>query len=148
MKKVGEKIDLSLFPIELGISDSKYSVIYFYPKDNTPGCTIEACEFRDFNQDISKLGIKVVGVSTDSPKSHDKFVEKFKLNFPLVSDEDKMIVSDFGVWAEKSMMGRKYMGILRTTFLINSTGEIVHVWENVKPNGHAKEVYEFLRSVS
>jgi thioredoxin-dependent peroxiredoxin len=147
MKKSGEKIDLSLFPSDLGIADSKYTVIYFYPKDNTPGCTTEACEFRDFNQDISKLGVTVIGVSVDSQKSHDKFVEKFKLNFPLVSDEDKKIVSDFGVWAEKSMMGRKYMGILRTTFLINSTGEIINIWENVKPNGHAREVLEYLQTL-
>jgi len=115
-------------------------ILYFYPRDDTPGCTKEACAFRDHFADFKKKGADVFGVSTDSVKSHDKFVEKFKLPFPLLADEDKKIVEAYGVWGEKSFMGRKYLGIHRVTFLIGPDGRIKKIWPLVKPEEHAAEV--------
>ena len=123
-------------------------VLYFYPKALTEGCTIESCQFRDFNKDIKKLGYKVVGISADPVKKLKKFKEKEHLNFELLGDESHELLEAFGLWAEKSMFGRKYMGILRTTFLVSKEGEIEKVWENVKPEGHAKEVYDYLLTVN
>jgi len=108
-------------------------ILYFYPKDDTPGCTKEACAFRDYFADFKKTGAVVLGVSPDSVKSHDKFVEKFKLPFTLLADEDKKIVEAYGVWGEKSFMGRKYLGIHRVTFLIGPDGKIKKIWPLVKP---------------
>lgn len=122
-------------------------VIYFYPKDDTPGCTKEACAFRDDYASLKKLKAVVLGVSTDSVKSHDKFVEKFTLPFPLVSDADKKIVSDYGVWGEKSFMGRKYMGTNRVTFLVGKDGRIARIWTTVKPEVHATEVLEAIKAL-
>jgi peroxiredoxin Q/BCP len=119
-------------------------ILYFYPKDDTPGCTKEACAFRDDFAQFQKQGAVVLGVSIDSPKAHDKFIEKYKLPFPLVSDEDKAIVSAYGVWGQKSFMGRKYMGTHRVTFLIGKDGRIRKIWPEVKPAEHAKEVLEAL----
>jgi peroxiredoxin Q/BCP len=115
-------------------------VLYFYPKDNTPGCTVEACELRDAHKKISGKHAVVLGVSPDSAKSHAKFAEKFGLPFELVPDEDHRIAEAYGVWKEKSMYGRKYMGIERTTFLIAPDGTIKKIFRRVKPAGHAKEV--------
>jgi peroxiredoxin Q/BCP len=115
-------------------------ILYFYPKDDTPGCTREACGFRDAYAQFQKAGATVLGVSTDSPKSHDKFATKFKLPFTLVADEDRKIVEAFGVWGEKTFMGRKYMGTHRVTFLIDSKGHIKRIWPSVKPEEHAAEV--------
>jgi peroxiredoxin Q/BCP len=115
-------------------------ILYFYPKDDTPGCTKEACAFRDGFSEFKKRGAVVLGASTDSAKSHDKFVEKFKLPFPLLADEDKKIVEAYGVWGEKSFMGRKYMGTHRVTFLIGGDGRIKKIWPQVKPDEHANEV--------
>lgn len=115
-------------------------VLYFYPKDDTPGCTKEACAFRDNFAEFKKHGAIVLGVSPDSAKSHDKFVEKFKLPFTLLADEDKKIVNAYGVWGEKSFMGRKYMGTHRVTFLIGPDGKIKKIWPQVKPDEHAQEV--------
>ncbi len=115
-------------------------ILYFYPKDDTPGCTKEACAFRDGFAQFKKKDAVVLGVSPDSVKSHDKFVEKFKLPFTLVADEDKKIVQDYGVWGEKSFMGRKYMGVFRVTFLIGPDGRIKKIWPAVKPDEHADEV--------
>ncbi len=115
-------------------------ILYFYPKDDTPGCTKEACAFRDGFADFKKRGAVVLGVSPDSVKSHDKFVEKFKLPFTLLADEDKKIVNDYGVWGEKSFMGRKYLGVYRVTFLIGPDGKIKKIWPQVKPEEHATEV--------
>jgi peroxiredoxin Q/BCP len=115
-------------------------ILYFYPKDDTPGCTKEACAFRDQFADFKKKGAVVFGVSTDNVKSHDKFVEKFKLPFTLLADEDKKIVEAYGVWGEKSFMGRKYMGTNRVTFLIGPDGKIKKIWPLVKPEEHAAEV--------
>jgi peroxiredoxin Q/BCP len=115
-------------------------ILYFYPKDDTPGCTKEACAFRDNFVDFKKAGAVVMGVSPDSVKSHDKFVEKFKLPFTLLADEDKKIVEAYGVWGEKSFMGRKYMGTNRVTFLIGPAGRIKKIWPEVRPDEHAQEV--------
>jgi len=118
----------------------KNVILYFYPKDDTPGCTKEDCAFRDHFSEFKKHGAVVLGVSTDSVKSHDKFVEKFNLPFTLLADEDKKIVEAYGVWGEKSFMGRKYMGTHRVTFLIGPDGRIKKIWPHVKPEDHAKEV--------
>ena len=121
-------------------------VLYFYPRDDTPGCTKEACAFRDAYTDFRKAGAVVLGVSVDTVKSHQKFAEKFNLPFDLLADTDKKIVQDYGVWGEKSFMGRKYMGINRVTFLIGPDARIAKVWPSVKPEVHAAEVLEAIRS--
>lgn len=115
-------------------------ILYFYPRDDTPGCTKEACAFRDVFADFTKKGAVVLGVSADSVKSHDKFIKKFKLPFTLLADEDKRIVEAYGVWGEKSFMGRRYQGIHRVTFLIGGDGRIQKIWPKVKPEEHAAEV--------
>ena len=118
----------------------KNVILYFYPRDDTPGCTKEACAFRDEFAQFKKRGAVVLGVSPDSVKSHDKFVEKFKLPFALLADDDKKIVQAYGVWGEKSFMGRKYLGVFRVTFLIGPDGKIRKIWPQVKPEEHAAEV--------
>ena len=118
----------------------KNVILYFYPRDDTPGCTKEACAFRDGFADFKKKGAVIFGVSPDSVKSHDKFVEKFKLPFTLLADEDKKIVEAYGVWGEKSFMGKKYLGVSRVTFLIGPDGRIKKIWPTVKPEEHAAEV--------
>ncbi len=118
----------------------KHVILYFYPKDDTPGCTKEACGFRDSWKDFEKKGATVLGVSVDSVKKHDKFVEKYSLPFTLLADEDKKIVQDYGVWGLKKFMGREYMGIHRVTFLIGPDGTVKKIWPKVKPEIHAKEV--------
>jgi peroxiredoxin Q/BCP len=115
-------------------------ILYFYPKDDTPGCTKEACAFRDHFADFKKAGAVILGVSPDPVKAHDKFIEKFKLPFTLLADEDKKIVQAYGVWGEKSFMGRKYLGVFRVTFLIGPDGKIKKIWPEVKPEEHAAEV--------
>ena len=126
--------------LSLGDLAGKNVILYFYPKDDTPGCTKEACAFRDGYADFKKHGAVVLGVSTDPVKSHDKFVEKFKLPFTLLADPDKKIVEAYGVWGQKSFMGRKYMGTHRVTFLIGPDGRIKKIWPLVKPEEHAAEV--------
>jgi len=118
----------------------KKVVLYFYPKDDTPGCTKEACAFRDHFADFKKLGVEVLGVSVDTEKSHKSFAEKFKLPFTLLADTEKKIVNDYGVWGEKSMYGRKYMGTNRVTYLIDESGRIAAVFPKVKPEEHAAEI--------
>jgi len=127
---------------KLSLADfkGKNIILYFYPRDDTPGCTKEACAFRDQFADFKKKGAVVLGVSTDPVKSHDKFVEKYKLPFTLLADEDKKIVEAYGVWGQKSFMGRKYMGTHRVTFLIGPDGRIKKIWPEVKPAEHAAEV--------
>jgi thioredoxin-dependent peroxiredoxin len=115
-------------------------VLYFYPKDDTPGCTKEACNFRDSIADYRKAGVTVLGVSPDSPKDHTKFIEKFSLPFPLLADEGHKVCDLYEVWGPKKFMGREYEGVLRTTYLIDKDGMIAHVFEKVKPEGHAQEV--------
>jgi len=126
----------------------KYLVLYFYPKDDTPGCTIEAQVLGDSLPQFKKLNAEVVGVSADSVKSHKKFCDKMGIPFPLLSDEGKEMLSAYEVWQEKNMMGRKYMGIVRTTYVIDPKGVIVNVFENVKPPKHAKEVLAYLQGIS
>lgn len=122
----------------------KHVILYFYPKDDTPGCTKEACAFRDAYAQFQKKGAVVLGASTDPVKSHAKFTDKFKLPFPLLSDEAKELVQAYGVWGEKVFMGRKYLGTHRVTFHINPEGRIAHVWPEVKPEEHAAEVLQAL----
>jgi len=117
-------------------------VLYFYPKDDTPGCTKEACSFRDAWAKFKKQGIKVLGVSPDSEASHKKFETKYQLPFTLLADKDHTIADVYGVWGEKKFMGRTYMGVLRTTFLIDEKGKIKKVFEKVKPEDHASEVLD------
>lgn len=115
-------------------------VLYFYPKDDTSGCTVEACEFRDSWREVQRTGAVVLGVSPDGVPSHEKFRAKHKLPFPLLADTDHSVAEAYGAWGEKSMYGRKYQGILRTTFLIGPDGRVVRVFPKVKPRGHATEV--------
>jgi peroxiredoxin Q/BCP len=115
-------------------------LLYFYPKDDTPGCTTEACSFRDAFADYSKAGVVILGISADTVKSHVKFKEKYHLPFSLLSDEDHKVCEQYGVWGMKKMMGREYMGIFRTTYLIAPDGTIKKVFANVKPDGHSQEV--------
>ena len=136
----GEKVSLSSLK-------GKPVVLYFYPKDDTPGCTVEACEFRDTWADVKKTGAVILGVSPDGLKSHEKFRAKFKLPFPLLADEDHSVAEAYGAWGEKSMYGRTYQGILRTTFVIGPDGKIARVFEKVKPQGHAAEVLEALKDL-
>jgi peroxiredoxin Q/BCP len=126
--------------VSLADYHGKHVVLYFYPKDDTPGCTKEACAFRDGFAAFKKKGAVVLGVSPDPVKSHDKFVEKFKLPFTLLADTEKKIVEAYGVWGEKTFMGRKYMGTFRVTFLIGPDGVIKQIWPTVKPEEHADEV--------
>ena len=131
----GETITLA------GLTGKKV-VLYFYPKDDTAGCTVEACEFRDHWKAVTKAGAVVLGISPDGVASHAKFKQKFKLPFPLLADDGHAVAERYGVWGEKSMYGRKYFGIQRTTFVIDERGRILKVFEKVKPRGHAAEVLE------
>ena len=126
--------------VKLSDYKGKRVVLYFYPKDDTPGCTKEACSFRDADQTFAEKGIKVFGVSTDDEKSHQKFISKFQLPFDLIADTDKKIVEIYGVWGEKSMYGKKYMGTFRKTFLIDEAGKIAHIFDKVNVAEHADEV--------
>lgn len=122
-------------------------VIYFYPRDDTPGCTKEACGFRDHYAAIQKTGAVVLGVSADPVKSHVKFTDKYKLPFPLLSDPEAVVAKAFGAWGEKVFMGRKYQGMHRVTFLIDREGRIAKAWDTVKPEAHAEEVLEALKAL-
>lgn len=148
MPKAGDKAPDFSLPDQSGkihkLTDyhGKKVVLYFYPKDDTPGCTKEACSFRDNFAEFKKAGIEVLGVSVDDEKSHTKFAEKYDLPFTLLADKDKKVVVSYGVWGEKEMYGKKYMGTNRVTFLIGGDGKIVKVFDKVKPDEHAKEVLE------
>lgn len=122
-------------------------VFYFYPKDDTSGCTKEACDFRDNLTAFKRLKVQVIGISKDNVKKHDKFKEKYELNFPLASDEDGKICDKYGVWVEKIMYGRKYMGIERATFLIDADGKIAHIWRKVSVTDHVTEVLKVLKEL-
>lgn len=125
----------------------KWILLYFYPRDNTPGCTKEACAIRDSYPDFEKLNIKVFGVSTDSVESHEKFANKFELPFTLLSDHEKKMVEDYGVWRLKKMAGREYFGILRMSFLIDPNGKIAKIYPKVKPAEHAAQVLADLQEL-
>ena len=118
----------------------KKVILYFYPKDNTPGCTTEACNFRDNYQSLLKDGFEVLGVSIDSEQSHQKFITKFELPFNLLADEDQKIVNDYGVWVEKNMYGKKYMGTARTTFVIDENGDIAHIIKKVDNKNASQQI--------
>jgi len=119
-------------------------VLYFYPRDDTPGCTKEACAFRDRSKELAKHGAKVFGVSTDSVATHIKFRDKFELNFPLLADEDHAVAEKYGAWREKNMYGKKSMGIQRSTYLIDAAGKVARVWKKVQVDGHDMQVLEAL----
>ncbi len=134
----GKKVSLSDFR-------GKWIVLYFYPKDNTPGCTIEAIHFTKEMKEFTKRGAVILGVSPDSPQSHCNFIKKQKLRLELLSDEKKTVLKKYGVWGRKKFMGREYLGVLRTTLLIDPNGRIMHVWNDVKVKGHAEEVLAELK---
>ena len=124
----------------------EYVVLYFYPRADTPGCTVEACEFRDSYKKVEKTGAVVLGVSPDAPKALKKFEEKYGLPFTLLGDADKKVCNAYGVIQEKNMYGKKVMGVARTTFIIGPDGKIKHIFPKVKPQGHADEVLAYLKS--
>ena len=132
--------------ISLASVAGKKVVLYFYPKDDTPGCVKEACSFRDANAELRAVGVEVLGVSADSLKSHRKFVEKYKLNFYLLSDEEKTVSMAYGAWGEKTAWGKTTVGMRRMTFLIDEEGTIQQVWPKVRPDGHAKEVLKAVKA--
>lgn len=146
MLKVGSKAPGFRLPDQEGKTHAlkdylgKWVVLYFYPKDDTPGCTAEACSFRDNFARLKRQGMVVLGVSVDPVKKHAKFVEKYSLPFTLLSDEERVVVEKYHVWAKKKFMGREYMGTLRTTFLIDPAGKIAKIYENVKPDAHAEAI--------
>ena len=137
--------DNSIF--ELKKVKKKNVILYFYPKDDTPGCTIESKDFSKLNSLITKNNTLILGILKDSIKSHLKFIKKYKLKFNLLSDEKLSLIKKYGVWGKKSFLGKKYMGIIRTTFLINSKGKIHKIWSNVRVKDHAKEVLEELKKI-
>ena len=122
----------------------KWVLLYFYPKDDTPGCTIEACSLRDNFRQLEKFGVQILGISKDGVKSHKKFAEKYQLNFPILSDESTETIKSYGAWGKKKFMGREFEGILRKSFLINNNGEIVKIYENVNPTKHVGEILDDL----
>jgi peroxiredoxin Q/BCP len=123
-------------------------VLYFYPRDDTPGCTREACAFRDQQAKLKKLGARVLGVSADSIESHEKFRDKYRLNFPLLADPDHQVAEKYGAWREKNMYGKKSVGIQRSTFLIDAGGKVVKVWKRVKVDGHDSQVLHALQELA
>ena len=129
---------------EISLADyrGKKLVLYFYPKDNTPGCTAEACNLRDNYAALQKEGYAIVGVSPDSARKHQNFIRKFDLPFPLIADTEKKILNDYGVWGEKQMYGRKYMGVFRTTFVIDGEGRIERIFRKVDTKAHAEQILE------
>jgi len=133
--------------VSLDKTNNKYNILYFYPKDDTSGCTLEAQDFSSLKDEFAKLGVGIYGISKDNIKSHNKFKEKYHLSVELLSDEEG-IAEKYGVWVEKSMYGKKYMGIERTTFLIDNNMKIIKVWNKVKVDGHAQEVLDTCRELS
>ena len=152
--KIGQKATDFSLPDQTGkihqLSDYKdhWVLVYFYPKDNTPGCTIEACSIRDNHSSFEKIKALVLGISTDSVKSHENFAERHQLPFTILADENKEVVKAYGVWAKKTLMGHEYMGTLRTSFLVDPKGKIAKIYENVKPPIHAREVLHDLEELS
>jgi peroxiredoxin Q/BCP len=151
MLKVGDKVPaFSLMSDTMGevkssaLQGQRY-VLYFYPKDDTPGCTKEACSFRDNLPKFQNVGVPIYGVSIDDVKAHGKFTKKFALNFPLLADPERKLIDGMGLWVEKSMYGRTYMGTARATFVVGPNGKVEHVWEKVTPEGHAEEVLAYLQ---
>ena len=125
----------------------KYVVLYFYPKDDTPGCTIETNDFNKLLTNFKKLDCEVYGISKDDMKSHKKFKEKYKIKFDLLADDEIKVIKSYKIWAKKKFMGRKFMGVIRSTFLIDPKGKIIKIWSNVKVKDHAKEVLDTLKNI-
>ncbi len=125
----------------------KKLVLYFYPKDDTPGCTTQACSYRDHFDEFVRRGYQIIGVSKDDLKSHQKFLGKYELNFTLLSDPETTVIQDYGLWKEKSLYGKKYMGTARTTFLLDEEGIIIKIFENVDPKGDVQQVLTFIDSL-
>lgn len=152
MLQVGQKVNNFTLPDQSNkihsLSDylGKKVVIYFYPKDNTPGCTKQACLFRDTYLEFKRLGVEVIGISKDSSKSHQKFVDDFGLPFILLSDEEKVVIDQFGVWQEKMMYGKVTHGVARTTFVLDESHNIVKVYEKANPDTNALDILEFLKA--
>lgn len=130
--------------VQLADFAGKKLVLFFYPKDNTPGCTAEACNLRDNYGDLREKGFELLGVSPDSERKHQNFINKFELPFPLLADTEKEVLEAYGVWGEKKMYGRTYMGVFRTTFVIDETGKIQHVFKKVKTKDHSNQILETL----
>jgi len=128
--------------ISLGSFKGKKVVLYFYPKDDTPGCTAEACNLRDNYEELIKKGFAIIGISADSEESHKKFIKKYQLPFPLISDPEKKVLNSYGVWGEKKMYGKSYEGILRTTFVISEEGKIENVFEKVDTKNHSMQILQ------
>ncbi|GCD79432.1 thioredoxin-dependent thiol peroxidase [Schleiferia thermophila] len=139
-----EGVDQNGNPVRLSDFAGKKLIVYFYPKDDTPGCTAEACSLRDSYEELVAKGFAVVGVSTDSQKSHQKFIEKYNLPFTLISDPDRRVIEAFGVWGKKKFMGKEYDGIHRETFVIDENGVILKVFTKVDTKNHAKQILESL----
>lgn len=133
--------------LKLSSLKGKPVVLYFYPKDDTPGCTKESCDFRDNMGVLKRHGVVVLGLSKDSLKKHEKFIEKYDLNFPLLSDEEGKTIEAYGAWVEKSMYGKKYMGIQRSTYLIDDEGNLAYLWRDVKVDGHAVDVIDQVKKL-
>jgi peroxiredoxin Q/BCP len=133
--------------VKLADFAGKVVVLYFYPKDDTPGCTTEACGFRDEHSKLQKAGAVVLGVSPDDEKRHAKFAAKYELPFSLLADTEHAVAEKYGAWGEKTLYGKKFMGILRSTFLIGTDGKVAKVWPKVKPAGHAEEVLEAIKAL-
>jgi peroxiredoxin Q/BCP len=133
--------------VKLSALRGKPVVLYFYPKDDTPGCTREACAFRDQKRALTKLGAVVLGISPDTPASHEKFKAKFQLNFPLLADADHKVAEKYGAWREKTLYGKKSMGIQRSTWLIDAEGKVARVWKKVNVDGHDEQVLAALREL-
>ena len=131
--------------VELNKIKSKYTVLYFYPKDDTPGCTLETKDFNSFYNKFIKLNCEIYGISKDTIESHLKFKKKYKVKFELLSDEDKIAIKDFKVWGKKKFMGKEFMGLIRSTFLLKKNN-IIKEWRNVRVKGHAEEIYNFIKN--
>ncbi|MFD2703851.1 thioredoxin-dependent thiol peroxidase [Salibacterium lacus] len=148
---IGKKAPEFVLPVSSGGSisladyEGKNVVLYFYPKDMTPGCTTQACDFRDWSADFEEENTKILGVSPDSLDSHQKFIDKNKLPFPLLADENKELADAFGVHQLKENIGREYMGIVRSTFIIDETGTIVQEWKNVKVKNHVQDTLQYIK---
>ena len=131
--------------VELNKIKSKYTVLYFYPKDDTPGCTLETKDFNSFYNKFIKLNCEIYGISKDTIESHLKFKKKYKVKFELLSDENKIAIKEFKVWGKKKFMGKEFMGLIRSTFLLKKN-DIIKEWRNVRVKGHAEEVYNFIKN--
>lgn len=131
--------------ISLSDYKGKKLILYFYPKDNTPGCTVESCNLRDNYSELKKMGFEILGVSADNEKKHKNFISKFNLPFPLLADTEKKTILDYGVWGEKKFMGRVYDGIYRTTFIIDENGIVSHIIDKVKTKNHSEQIIEIIK---